>query len=81
MCNIIGETNCQSRFDARYSMLGAGALRRPRGMVWGGRGEVYSVIFEIIPKYYISDSSVDYEGYSIPSKGFLSTVIVNIMII
>ena len=27
----------QSRFDARYWMLGAGALRRPRGMVWGGR--------------------------------------------
>ena len=27
----------QSRFDARYWMLGAGALGRPRGMVWGGR--------------------------------------------
>ena len=26
-----------SRFDARYWMLGAGALGRPRGMVWGGR--------------------------------------------
>ena len=24
-------------FDARYWMLGAGALGRPRGMVWGGR--------------------------------------------
>ena len=35
--NIIYEMNCQSRFDARYWMLGAGALRRPRGMVWGGR--------------------------------------------
>ena len=33
------ETSCQSRFDARYWMLGAGALRRPRGMVWGGRRE------------------------------------------
>ena len=31
--------NCQSRFDARYWMLGAGALGRPRGMVWGGRKE------------------------------------------
>ena len=29
----------QSRFHARYWMLGAGALRRPRGMVWGGRRE------------------------------------------
>ena len=33
------ETSCQSRFDARYWMLGAGALGRPRGMVWGGSGE------------------------------------------
>ena len=29
----------QSRFDARYWMLGAGALGRPRGMVWGERRE------------------------------------------
>ena len=28
----------QSRFDARYWMLGAGALGQPRGMVWEGRG-------------------------------------------
>ena len=33
------ETSCQSRFDARYWMLGAGALGRPRGMVWGGTRE------------------------------------------
>ena len=29
----------QSRFDARYWMLGAGALGRPRGMVRGRRRE------------------------------------------
>ena len=29
----------QSRFDARYWMLGDGALGRPRGTVWGGRME------------------------------------------
>jgi len=29
----------QSRFDARYWMLGAGAVGRLRGMVWGGRRE------------------------------------------
>ena len=29
--------NYQSRFDAWYWMLGAGALGRPRGMEWGGR--------------------------------------------
>jgi len=38
MYNIY-ETSRQSRFDTRYWMLGAGALERPRGMVWGGRRE------------------------------------------
>jgi len=34
------EKRCQSRFDAPYWMLGASALGRPRGMVWGaGREE------------------------------------------
>ena len=37
--NIIYETSRQSRFDARYWMLGASALGRPRGMVWWGRRE------------------------------------------
>ena len=31
--------NRQSRFNAGYRMLGAGALGLPRGMVWGGRWE------------------------------------------
>ena len=31
MYNIMYETSRQSRFDARYWMLGAGALGRPRG--------------------------------------------------
>ena len=31
--------NRQSRFNAGYRMLGAGALGRPREMVWGGRWE------------------------------------------
>ena len=39
MYNIINETSHQSRFDARYWMLGAGALGRPRAMAWGGRRE------------------------------------------
>ena len=37
------------------------------------------MVFEVAPKY-ILDSLVDYEGYSIPSKGFLPTV-VDIMVI
>ena len=32
-------------------------------------------IFEIVPKYCISDSFVDCEGYSISSKGFLPTIV------
>ena len=40
----------------------------------------HSVVFEIAPKYCISDSFVDYESYSISSKGFLPTV-VDIMVI
>ena len=39
MYNIIYETSRQSRFDARYWMLGAGALGRLRGMVWERRRE------------------------------------------
>ena len=35
----------------------------------------HSVIFETASKYCISDSSVDYDGYSISSKGFLLTVV------
>ena len=40
----------------------------------------HSVIFEIAAKYCILYSFVDYEGYSIYSKGFLPTV-VDIMVI
>ena len=40
----------------------------------------HSVVFEIAPKYCIWDSFVDYEGYSISSKGLLLTV-VDIMVI
>ena len=40
----------------------------------------YFVVFEIAPKYCISDFFVDYDGYSISSKGFLPTV-VDVMVI
>ena len=36
---MLYETSRQSRFHAPYWMLGAGALGRPRGMVWGVRRE------------------------------------------
>ena len=44
------------------------------------RNRDHSIIFETAPKYCISDSFVDYEGYSISSKGFLP-IVVDIMVI
>ena len=38
MYNIMYEMSCQSRFDARYWMLGADALGPPRGRVGEGGG-------------------------------------------
>ena len=40
----------------------------------------HSVVFEIASKYCILNSFVDYDGYSISSKGFLPTVL-DVMII
>ena len=36
---------------------------------------IHSVVFEIAPKYCISNSFFDYEGYFISLKGFLPTVV------
>ena len=41
--------NHQSRFDARYWMLGTGALGRPRGMVWGEEGGGFGMGNTCIP--------------------------------
>ena len=35
----------------------------------------HSVVFEIVYKYCTSESFVDYEGYSISSKGLLPTIV------
>ena len=40
----------------------------------------HSVVFEVASNYCISDSCVDYDGYPMPSKGFLPAV-VDIMVI
>ena len=45
-----------------------------------GTNRDHSVIFETASKYCISDSLVDYDGYSISSKGFLP-IVVDIMVI
>ena len=44
------------------------------------RNRDHSVVFEIASKYCISNSFVDYDGYSISSKGFLPTVVDTIVI-
>ena len=49
-------------------------------MVCLGNEQRSSVIFELVPKYCISDSVVDYEGYSFSSKAFLP-IVVDIMVI
>ena len=33
------------------------------------------VVFDVAPEYYNSDCFVDYEGYSISSKGFLPRIV------
>ena len=35
----------------------------------------HCIVFEIASKYCISDSLVDYDGYSISSKGYLPRVV------
>ena len=40
----------------------------------------HSVTFEVTPKYCISDSFVDYEDYSISSKGFLPTIVDRVVV-
>ena len=49
-------------------------------MVCLGKNRDLSVVLEIASKYCISDSFADYDGYSISSKRFLTTV-VDIMVI
>ena len=49
-------------------------------MLFLGSGQGSFCIFEIAPKYCISDFFVDYEGYFISSKEFLTTII-DVMII
>ena len=39
------------------------------------RTEIILSFLRLHPKYCMSDSFVDYEGYSISSKGFLPTIV------
>ena len=65
-----------------FSVTGRGTALDYRDIEWFAleTNRDHSVVFEIAPKYCISDSFVDCEGYSFSSKGFLPTV-VDIMVI
>ena len=65
-----------------FSIMGQGIDLDYRDIEWFAleMNIDHYVIFEIAPKYCISDSLVDYEGYSISSKKFLPTI-VDIMVI
>ena len=63
----------------QYQLLQHYWLGHRLGLLWYwmvclGNNRDHSVIFEIAPKYCISDCFIDCEGYSIYSKGFLPTV-------
>ena len=65
-----------------FSVTGRGIAVDYRDIEWFAleMNRDNSVIFEIASKYCIPDSYVVHDGYSIPSKGFLPTV-VDIMVI
>ena len=60
-----------------FSITGRGIDLDYRDIEWFAleTNRDHSVVFEIASKYCISDSFVDYDGYSIFSKGFLPTVV------
>ena len=65
-----------------FSVTGRGIDLDYRDIEWFAleTNRDHFVIFEIVSKYCISDCFVDYDGYSISSKGFLPAV-VDIMVI
>ena len=60
-----------------FSMIGWVKYLGYRDIEWFAleMNQDQSVIFEVASNYYISDSCIDCEGYSISSKGFLLTVV------
>ena len=65
-----------------FSITGWGIDLDYRDIEWFvlGTNRDHSVVFEIASKYCILNAFVDYDGYSISSKGFLPTI-VDIMVI
>ena len=63
-----------------FSITGQGRDLDDRDTEWFAleTNRDHSVVFEIASKYCISDSFVDYDGYSISSNGFLPTDYISI---
>ena len=73
---IIADGDCSYKIKRRL-LLGRKAMTNLDSIL---TNRDHSVVFEIATKYCISDVFVDHDGYSISSKGFLTTV-VDIMVI
>ena len=60
-----------------FGITGRGIDLNYRGLEWFAleMNRDQSVVFETASKYCILDSFVEYDGYSISSKGFLPTVV------
>ena len=65
-----------------FSITGWGIDLQYCGIEWFAlvMNRDHSFIFEIVPKYGILESFLDYEGYSMSSKRFLP-IVVDIMVI
>ena len=72
----------QNRSTSFFSVTARGIDLDYRDIEWFAleTNRDHSVVFEIASKYCISDSSVDHDGCSISSEGFLPTV-VDVMVI
>ena len=62
---------------SRFSITGWGISLDYRDIEWFAleTNRDHSIVSETASKYCISDSFVDYDGYTISSKGFLPTVV------
>ena len=72
--DINSKRSCRSSQDQSTSAFSAELYLDYCDVEWFAleMNQVHYVIFEIVPKYCISDSLVDYEGYSISSKEILA---------
>ena len=85
VCSIRSCRSSQNHSTSASSALVVGAYTCTivvlNGLPWiHSKIRDHSVVFEIASKHCISDSFVDYEGYSVSSKGFLPTIVDTVVI-